>query len=129
MMQVFTAKSVIIGVAAGGLVAATVGPLIGASWGLAVLNGLAAGASALMLSIVVGDGRFGIMSVRRRPGIHTLAHSVMYLPAFLATNVIEVELSRAEELALSMLLLLTAFASYVFGGVLATLDYIDDAGR
>ena len=125
-MRVFTVKSIVIGVAAGGLVAAAIGQVIGASWGLALLNGLAAGASALALSVVVGDGRFGMMNVRRRPGVRTLAYFVMFLPAFLADNVIEVELARAEGLALSMLLLLTGFASYVFGGVLATLDHIDD---
>lgn len=126
MMQVFTAKSVAIGVAIGALVAAALGQLLGASWGLAGLNGLAAGASALALSIVVGDGRFGMMNVRRRPGVRLLAYLVMILPAFMAGNFMEVELARADGLALSTLLLLTAFASYVFGGVLATLDYIDD---
>ena len=125
-MRVFTVKSIVIGVAAGGLVAAAIGQVIGASWGLALLNGLAAGASALALSVVVGDGRFGMMNVRRRPGVRTLAYFVMFLPAFLADNVIEVELARAEGLALSMLLLRTGFASYVFGGVLATRDHIDD---
>ena len=125
-MQVFTMKSAGVGVATGALVAAAVGQLLGASWGLAILNGVAAGASALALSIVVGDGRFGMMNVRHRPGVRLLAYLVMLLPAFTAGNFIEVELARAEGLALSTLLLLTAFASYVFGGVLATLDYIDD---
>ena len=128
-MQVFTAKSVIIGVVSGALVAAALGQLLGASWGLATLNGLAAGASALALSIVVGDGRFGMINVRRRPGVRLLASVVMILPAFLAGGVIGVELARADGFALSTLLLLTAFASHVLGGVLATPDYIDDAGR
>lgn len=126
-MQVFTTKSVGVGVATGGLVAAAVGQLLGAPWILAGLNGLAAGALALALSIVVGDGRFAVMDARRRPGVRTLAYVVMMVPAFLAGNVMEVELARAEGFALGLLFLLTGFASYALGGILATLEQIDDA--
>ena len=126
-MQVITTKSVTVGVATGALVAVAVGQLIGAPWMLAGLNGLAAGALALASYIIVGDGRFGVMNVRRRPGLRTFAYAVMLLPAFMAGSVMEIELARAEGLALAMLFLLTAFAAYALGGILSTLEHLEDA--
>ena len=126
-MQVVTTKSVAVGVAAGALVAVAVGQLIGAPWMLAGLNGLAAGALALATSIIVGDGRFGVMNVRRRPGLRTLAYAVVFLPAFMAGSVMDVEIARAEGLALAMLFLFTGFAAYALGGILSTLEHLDDA--
>ena len=126
-MQVVTTRSVVAGVAAGALVAAAVGQLLGAPWMLAGLNGLAAGALALAVTIVVGDGRFGVMNVRRRPGLRAFAYAVIMLPAFMAGNVIDVELARAEGLALGVLFLLTGFAAHALGGILSTLEDLDDA--
>ena len=126
-MQVVTTRSVVVGVTTGALVAAAVGQLLGAPWTLAGLNGLAAGALALALSIAVGDGRFGVMSIGRWPGLRTLAYAVMMLPAFLAGNVMDVELARADGLALGLLFLLTGFAAHALGGILATLEHIHDA--
>ena len=126
-MQVITMRSVVAGVATGALVAAAVGQLLGAPWMLAGLNGLAAGALALALFIAVGDGRFGVMSVGRRPGLRTLAYAVVMLPAFLAGDVMNVELARTEGLALALLFLFTGFAAHALGGILATLEHIDDA--
>ena len=126
-MQVVTTKSIVTGVATGALVAAAIGQLLGAPWMLAGLNGLAAGALALALSIVVGDGRFGVMSVRRRPGLRMFAYSVMLLPAFLAGNVMDVELARADGLALALLFLLTGFAAHALGGILSTLEHLEGA--
>ncbi len=126
-MQVLTTKSVGTGVATGVLVAAAIGQFLGAPWMLAGLNGLAAGALALALSVVVGDGRFGVMNVRRRPGLRTLAYAVIMLPAFLAGNVMDIELARAEGLALALLFLLTGFAAHALGGILSTLEDLDDA--
>lgn len=125
-MQVLTTKSVSAGVATGALVAAALGQLLGAPWMLAGLNGLAAGALAMALSIVVGDGRFGVMNVRRRPGLRTFAYVVIMLPAFLASSVMDVELARAEGLALALLFLLTGFAAHALGGILSTLQDLDD---
>ena len=126
-MQVITTKAVAVGVATGALVAVAVGPLIGAPWMLAGLNGLAAGALALASYIVAGDGRFGVMNVRRRPGLRAFAYAVMFLPAFMAGNVMEVELARAEGLALALLFLLTGFAAHALGGILSTLEHLEDA--
>lgn len=126
-MQVVTTRSVVAGVAAGALVAAAVGQLLGAPWMLAGLNGLAAGGLALALSVAVGDGRFGVMNVRRRPGLRTLAYAVIMLPAFMAGDVMDVELARADGLALGLLFLLTGFAAHALGGILATLEQLDDA--
>ena len=126
-MQVLTMRSVVAGVATGALVAAAVGQLLGAPWMLAGLNGLAAGALALSATIVVGDGRFGVMNIRRRPGLRTFAYVVIMLPAFLAGDVMDVELARAEGFALGMLFLLTGFAAHALGGILSTLEDLDDA--
>ena len=126
-MQVFTMKSVGVGVASGALVAAAVGPLLGAPWMLAGLNGLAAGALALTLSVAVGDGRFAVLNVPGRPGVRMLASAVMLLPALTAGNVLNTEIARAEGLALGLLFLLTGFAAHALGGVLATLEHFDDA--
>ena len=126
-MQVITTKSVAVGVATGALVAVAVGQLIGAPWMLAGLNGLAAGALALALFIVVGDGRFGVMNVGRRPGLRAFAYAVMFLPAFMAGNVMESELARAEGLALALLFLFTGFAAHALGGILSTLEHFEDA--
>ena len=126
-MQVVTTKSVAVGVATGALVAVVVGQLIGAPWMLAGLNGLAAGALALAMSIVVGDGRFGVMNVRRRPGLRAFAYAVMFLPAFMAGSVMEVELARAEGLALALLFLFTGFAAHALGGILSTLEHLEGA--
>lgn len=126
-MQILTTKSVGTGVATGVLVAVAIGQFLGAPWMLAGLNGLAAGALALALSVVVGDGRFGVMNVRRRPGLRALAYAVIMLPAFLAGNVMNVELAQAEALALALLFLLTGFAAHALGGILSTLEDLDDA--
>ena len=126
-MQVITTKSVAVGVATGALVAVAVGQLIGAPWMLAGLNGLAAGALALALSTMVADGRFAMMDVRRRFGVRTLAYAVVMLPAFTGGNLMEVELARGEGFALGLLFLLTGFAAYSLGGILATLEHLDDA--
>ena len=127
-MQVFTMKSVGAGVATGALVAAAVGQLLGAPWMLAGLNGLAAGALALALSTMVADGRFAGMDVRRRFGVRALAYAVVMLPAFTAGGLMEVELARGEGFALGLLFLLAGFAAYSLGGILATLEHLDDAG-
>ena len=127
-MQVFTMKSVGVGVATGALVAAAVGQLLGAPWMLAGLNGLAAGALALALSLAIGDGRFAVLDVRGRPGVRLLASAVMLLPALMVGNVLDTELARAEGLALGLLVLLTGFAAHILGGILATLEHLDDAG-
>ena len=124
-VRVFTKRSAGIGIATGALVAAGFGQLMGASWGLAVLNGLAAGALALALSIVLRDGRFDFGNTRRRPGVWVLAWIVIATPWFLVDNFIEPGLSRTDEFALTLLFGLTGFAAYALGAITATLDHLD----
>ncbi len=125
-MQVFTTRSVTIGIVAGVLIALAVTTL-DAPWGLAIPTGLAGGAFALAVSTMVGDGRFGFMTARGRPGIRMLATVVILFPALSVSNAIEVvELARAESVALTLMVLLTGAAAHALGGILATLDHVDD---
>ena len=124
-VQVFTKRSAGIGVATGALVAAGFGQLAGASWGLAALNGLAAGALALAVAIVLRDGRFDFMNTRRRRGLWVFAWIVIATPWFLVDDVIELQLSRVDEAALTLLFGLTGFAAYALGAITATLDHLD----
>ena len=141
---VFTARSTRIGIATGVLVTAVFGQFVGASWGLAILAGLPAGALALAGSISLRNGKFDLGSGhqrrpgslrnkkfhlgsghQRRPGVWLLAWLVMSSPAFLVGIVIETELSPVNEFALKVLMLATGMAAYALGGVMATLDHLD----
>ena len=122
-VQVFTARSVAIGVAVGVLVATAAGLLIGVSWGLAILTGLPAGALALANSGC--DGRFDFWSNKRRLGVWMLAWIVMSAPAFMVGNFFEIELNREDDLVLKVLFLTTGLAAYVLGGIMATLHHLD----
>ena len=51
--------------------------------------------------------------------------SVVVAPMIFVENVIGNELSKANGASLSLLFMLTAFAAYNLGGVLATLDHLD----
>ena len=124
-VRVFTKRSAGIGVGTGALVAAAFGQLAGASWGLAVMNGLAAGALALAVSIVLRDGRFDFMNTRRRVGVWLLSWIVIATPWFFVDDIVELQLSRADEAALTLLFGLTGFAAYTLGAITATLDHLD----
>ena len=121
-LRVFTARSTGIGIATGVLVAIALGQLLGAAWALAILNGLAAGALALALSIGAG-GWFDTTVNRRRPGIWALAYAVMMAPTLFVHHYIE--LRPADEVAVSLLFILTGFAAYTLGSIMATLVYLD----
>ena len=124
-LRVFTARSTGIGMATGVLVGIAFGQLLGAAWGLAVLNGLAAGALALALSIdELRGGWWDTTHDRRRPGIRALAYAVMLAPALFAHRYIAFR--PADEVAVSLLFMLTGFAAYTLGGIMATLVYLDD---
>lgn len=122
---VFTARSVVTGVAVGVLVTTAVGLLIGVSWGLAILTGLSAGALAFAISIGMRDGRFDCMG-RRTMGVWMLAWTVMSTPAFLVGNFFEVRLNREDDLVLKLLFLSTGMAAYALGGIIATLNHLYD---
>ena len=123
-VAVFTARSTGIGIATGVLVTAVFGQFVGASWGLAILAGLPAGALALAGSIIVRNGNFDLgAGYQRRPGVWLLAWLVMLSPTF--GIVIETELSPVNEFAFKVLILATGMAAYALGGVMATLDHLD----
>ena len=125
-LRVFTARSTGIGIATGVLVAIALGQFLGAAWGSAILNGLAAGAVALALSIDdLRGGWFDTTDHRRRPGIRALAYAVMMAPTLFVHHY--VEFRPADEVAVSLLFLLTGFASYTLAGIMATLVYLGDA--
>ena len=61
-VRLLTPRSICIGAGSGVLVAVAFGQIYGVAWGLAVLDGLAAGALVLATSICLRDGRFaGLM--------------------------------------------------------------------
>ena len=124
-VRVFTARSTGIGIATGVLVAIALEQLVGTPWGLAILNGLAAGALALALSCgVLGDGWFfDITDNQRRLGTWALAYAVMIAPPIFVRDYIE--LRPTDEVAVSLLFMLTGFASYILGNIMATLVYLD----
>ena len=125
-VAVFTARSTGIGIATGVLVTAVFGQFVGASWGLAILAGLPAGALALAGSIILRNGNFDLGSgYQRRPGVWLLAWLVMSLPASLVGIVIETELSPVNEFTFKVLMLATGMAVYALGGVMATLNHLD----
>ena len=141
-VAVFTARSTGIGIATGVLVTAVFGQFVGASWGLAILAGLPAGALALAGSISLRNGKFDLgaghqrrpgslrnkkfhlgSGQQRRPGVGLLAWLVMLSPTF--GIVIETELSPVNEFAFKVLILATGMAAYALGGVMATLNHLD----
>lgn len=121
--RVFTAWSTGIGIATGVLVATALGQLLDAAWGLAILNGLAAGALSQTRSTGLRDGRLDTTDNRRRSGIRALAYAVMMAPALFVHHY--TELRPADEIAVSLLFVLTGFASCLLGGIMATLAYLD----
>jgi hypothetical protein len=131
-MKVFTTRSTGIGVATGVIVAVGLGQLLGVVWGLAALNGLAAGTLALALAVIVCDGRFDMMDTRRRPGVRVLAFAVMMGPMLLVDVAIGIEFQklRPESFAAVKLLFgLAGFAAYALGGIMAALNQIDEENR
>ena len=124
-VAVFTVRSVAIGLTSGVLVAAWVGWLRGTAVGLAVLTGLAAGALAFAVYTALHDGRFDVMSNRRRLGVRALVGIVVLTPMFFVDDVIELQLSQADEAALGLLIGLTGLAAFALGAIAATLDHLD----
>ena len=129
--SVFSVRSVSVGIATASIVAAALGQLVGASWGLAILTGFAAGACALAVPITVRDGRFDVLgtaAIRRHRGVWLLAYGVVIVPMFFIDDVVAP--SRPDGLALALLFGLTGMAACVLGGITATLNHLegDDVG-
>ena len=121
----FSAQPYAIAMATGVLVAIVLRQFLDPAWGLAILNGLAAGGLALALSIG-GDlvGRwFDAADNRSRFGVRGFTCTVMVAPALLVHRY--VELRPADEVAVSVLFMLTGAAAYVLGGVMAALERLD----
>ena len=130
-LQVFTPRSTGIGVASGVLVAGVFGQLVGAAWGLAILNGLAAGALALAHSICWRDGSTAFLlekAARRRRGVCMLALAVTVGPMFFVSAAADIGIAlsnRGDERALIWLFGFTAAAAYTLGVIMATLSHLD----
>ena len=114
-----------IAMATGVLVAIALRQFLDLAWGLAILNGLAAGGLALALSIGgdLAGGWFDATDNRSRSGVRGLTCTVMVAPALLVHRYIE--LRPADEVAVSLLFMLTAAAAYVLGRVMAALEHLD----
>jgi hypothetical protein len=125
MVKVFAARSVVLGVAAGALVAA-LSWLIGGPWGLAILNGMVTGALVLTIPAAWRLGRFRARQprFRRWHGVWALGYAVVIAPAFFARLFLD-ELDLSTQVVLSTLILVTGFAGYAFGDIVATLDHLD----
>ena len=121
-LRVFTPRSTGIAVASGLLVAGALGQLYGAVWGLAVLNGLAAGAAALALFLCVRDGKFAsLLDNARQHRVGMLSAAAMAPPMLFVDDAVGIELfNRGDDVALSLLFALTGFAAYTLGGIVVT---------
>ena len=123
--RAFRAQPYAIAMATGVLVAIGLRQFLDLAWGLAILNGLAAGGLALALSIGgdLAGGWFDAADNRSRSGVRGLTCTVMVAPALLVHRY--VELRPADEVAVALLFMLTAAAAYVLGRVMAALEHLD----
>ena len=117
------------------LVAATFGLYVGASWGLAAVDGLSAGALVLTVYIGMIDDRVDWNSVPPgRRGTWLLAYSVIFIPALLVEHLIAFEFVSGDApalkgkefgsvnlFALKVLFLTTGSAAYALGNITAKL--------
>ena len=125
-LRVFTQRSSAIAIAIGVLVAVTLGQF-GAPWGLAAITGLPAGATVLAASFGVRNRMF---RVRPRPwepapwmGAFLVGQTVVLVPAFLASQFIE--LNWASKAALDLLFMLTGLAAAAFGYIVRMMEQLD----
>lgn len=123
--RAFGAQPYAIAMASAVLVAIVLRQFLDLAWGLAILNGLAAGGLALALSIGrdLGGVWLDAADNRRRSGVRGLTFTVMVVPALLVHRY--VELRPADEVAVSLLFMLTAAAAHVLGRVMAALEHLD----
>ena len=143
-VTVFTVRSVGIGIVCGVLVAAGLGLFFGTDWGLAAMNGLSAGALALAFSIGASDDRLKWYGNRRgRQVVGVLAWIVMMIPSICVREFIAVDRfieegklfemykfidtarAFANGFAVTMLILITGFATYGLGFINAKLEHLD----
>ena len=124
-IKLFNAWSVVLGIAAGVLVAMLLW-LFGGPWGLAILNGMVTGALVLTIPAARRLGRFRTRQprIRRWQGVWALGYAVVTAPA-LFTRLFLDELDFSTQVVLSTLLLVTGLAGLAFGDIVATLDHLD----
>ena len=136
-MKVFTARSTGIGLTTGVFAVGLFGQLMGAPWGLAILNGLTIGAVVLLFACA---GRLELLQpvlrdpatmLRWRPqlGVWMVTWTVFSAPTYFAMFFIE--LDPATEAALTSLFLATFTGANLGGMVGATLEQREriDASR
>ena len=137
-VAVFTLRSVGVGIVAGMLVAVAFGLFAGASWGLAIVNGLSAGALVLTVSIGMNDDRVDWGSVPPgRRGTWNLAYSVILIPAVFLEYLTGfwfdsdgvpllngIKFGVVDLIALKALFLTTGFAAYALGNITAKLEHL-----
>lgn len=131
-MKVFTARSTGISITTGVLAVGLFGQLMGAPWGLAILNGLTIGAVVLLVACA---GRLKLLfqpmlrdpatMLRWRPqlGVWMVTWTVFLAPTYFAMFFIE--LDPATEAALTSLFFATFTGAYLGGMVGATLEQRD----
>ena len=125
--RVFTRRSSVAALATGVLVAVALGQVFGASWGLAAITGLPAGAAVLGVSFAARNGLF---RTRPRPwgpvpwvGAWFVGYFVAMLPAF--TLGAFLELNWGTEAAIKLLLLLSGLSALMFGYIVRMLEPLD----
>ena len=134
-MKVFTARATAIGIVTGTLVAVLFGPLIGAPWGLAVLNGVAIGALILLVNCAARLGLFRpklrdpatMLRWRPRQGVLMVGWVFLWVPALFVQYAVEFDL--ASEAALTSLFFATGFGAYLTGAVGEKLERLDDENQ
>ena len=130
-MKVFTTRSTGIGITTGVFAVGLFGQLMGAPWGLAILNGLTIGAVVLLIACA---GRLGLFQPelrdpatmwRWRPqlGVWMVTWMVILAPTYFA--MLFIELDPATEAALTSLFFATFTGAYLGGMVGATLEQRD----
>ena len=122
-VAVFTVRSSAIGIAVALLFLIAL-RLIGVSWGLAILNALAAVALVLVISVARRVGRLRLEarapSIPPWQGVWVLGYATISAPIFvLALD----ELDFSQRAALASLMLLVGLVAYMCGDVVATLDH------
>ena len=122
-VSVFTGRSSAIGIAVA-LLLLTALRLIGVSWGLAILNALAAVALVLVISVARRVGRLRlearVPSIPSWQGVWVLGYATMSVPIFVFALD---ELDFSQRAALVPLMLLIALVAYTCGDVVATLEH------
>ena len=120
---VFTKRSVIGAVAVGLLIVTGFRGLIGMTWNLAAMNGLAAAAGAFAVSFGLRGGLFHtpMRKFGLKHRIQMIAFAVIFWPAFSVNN-LGIELDRAASFGLMFLFMLGGFAVFWLGMIVGTLE-------